>query len=497
MTALSSSRPPSSAEVADSGGAPFRVRFENAAFRVGTRRILRGTSWTIRPGEQWLIWGPNGSGKTTLAGAVAGEIPVVEGRRRYGYPPGGMPLVSRVSFDEHSRMVAREDLMDLSRDFSGATERQLTPFAVIAEVASPESALELLRRVGIGRSAFQPVRTLSAGEMRKLLVARALAREPGLLILDEPFDSLDDASRRRLAGTIGDLMAMGIQILLVTHRREEILPGITHVIALSGGTVVYQGPLDRWQPSSPDRASEMGDRGAHRGEGQSRGSGADDLLLHFDGVSVRFGHRTVFDGLHWRVRRGEKWLVSGPNGSGKSTLVGLVTGDHPQAYANRIRLFGRIRGTGETIWEIKQRLGLVSSDLQVRYRRELQAIDVVVSGFFDSIGLYRMASDRQRVLAAGWLERMGIGHLSDRRFNRISQGEQRMVLLARAMVKAPELLVLDEPCQGLDVDNRRRILEITDQVAEGKDTSLIFVTHHRDERPGCITHELRLSGGEQ
>ncbi len=492
MTVFCSSFPSVSPDAGAAGGIPFRVQFENAAFRVGTRRILRGTSWTIRPGEQWLIWGPNGSGKTTLAGAVAGDIPVVEGCRRFGYPPGGKPLVSRISFDEHTRMVAREDLMDLSRDFAGTSEGQLTPFAVIAQAASPESAPALLHQVGIGRSAFQPVRTLSAGEMRKLLVARALAREPGLLILDEPFDNLDDASRHRLAGTIGDLMAKGIQILLVTHRREEILPGITHVIALAGGTVVYQGPLDRWRPSSPGLSPEMGATNAFRRAAQPMCSGTDDPLLHLDGVSVRFGPRTVFDGLHWTVRRGEKWLVSGPNGSGKSTLIRLVSGDHPQAYANRIRLFGRTRGSGETIWEIKQRLGLVSPDLQVRYRRGIQAIDVVVSGFFDSVGLFRLASRRQRGAAAGWLDRLGIGHLSDRRFNRLSQGEQRMVLMARAMVKTPELLVLDEPCQGLDGDNRRRILEITDRIADRNDTSLIFVTHHRDERPRCITHELSL-----
>ena len=155
-------------------------------------------------------------------------------------------------------------------------------------------------------------------------------------------------------------------------------------------------------------------------------------------------------------------LILGPNGSGKTTLLNLITADNPQAYANRIYLFGRRRGSGESIWDIKQRIGIVSSEFQIRYRKPITAFEVVLSGFFDSVGLYRHASAGQKQMAEQWMAVLGIAHKSDKIFNQLSYGEQRMVLLARAMVKMPLMLILDEPCQGLDRTNRHRILEAID-----------------------------------
>ncbi len=458
---------------------PFRFRLEKAAFRVGTRRILPGTDWTIRPGEQWLVWGPNGAGKTTLAGAVAGEVPVVEGRRRFG-GGGKRPVVANVSFDETVRLSAREDERDLARDFAGRPGDQLTAGQAV-DGPDAEAALGL---AGMRHLVDRPVRSLSSGEARKLLIARALARRPELLILDEPFDGLDHEARRHLARVVEGIMADGVQVVLITHRTAEILPGITHVIELSDGRVAYAGPLDGW-PRPPEPG--------HRRPGGSHGSGGapGEPLLRLEGVRVAYGPRTVFDGLDWVVRRGERWAVAGPNGAGKTTLIRLVSGDHPQAYANRIFLFGRRRGSGESVWEIKGRIGLVSPELQIRYRRRMSGIDVAVSGFFDSVGLYRMATPDQRAAAGKWFDRLGIVHLAEERFDRMSTGQRRMILLARAMVKRPELLILDEPCQSLDAANRHRVLEIVDRMAPGLE-ALVFVTHHPDELPRCITHTLTL-----
>lgn len=491
MLTLPKTAEPASDASSESDCGPFWVRLEKAALRVGTRRVLKGTSWTLRPGEQWLIWGPNGSGKTTLAGAVAGDIPVVEGRRRFGRTAGGRPVVSRISFDEHALIVAREDARDLSRDFAGRTDGELTARNLLKNLGSPEVRTAILGWAGIAHLADQPVRTLSTGEMRKLLVARALLRNPDLLILDEPFDGLDAASRADLAGRIGRLMDTGLHVVLITHRRSEILPGITHVIAVDDGRVVYKGPLADWKRSAPVK-----DPKAFGGEcpvgGLPGRSNRTEAILRLERVTVRYGDRTVFRDLDWTMRAGENWLISGPNGAGKTTLICLVSGSHPQAYANRIFLFGQRRGTGETIWDIRSRIGQVSPELQVHYRRAISGLDAVVSGFYDSIGLYRRASGGLLHEAACWLERLGIAHLGGRRFDRLSTGERRMLLLARAVVKGPELLILDEPCQGLDGDNRRQILALVDRIVADPRTSLIYVTHHRDERPGCITHELSL-----
>jgi molybdate transport system ATP-binding protein len=201
---------------------------------------------------------------------------------------------------------------------------------------------------------------------------------------------------------------------------------------------------------------------------------------------------TVLDNLNWTVRTGENWAIVGPNGSGKTTLLSLVAGDNLQAYANSIELFGRRRGSGETIWDIKQQLGLVSSEFQIRYRKPLRAFEVVVSGFFDSVGLYRQASCRQCRIAFAWMKQLGCADRAKRFFQNLSQGEQRLVLLARAMVKSPLMLILDEPCQGLDRFARSRLLDLLDRMGRESETCLLYVTHYPAEIPACTTHVLRF-----
>jgi molybdate transport system ATP-binding protein len=209
-------------------------------------------------------------------------------------------------------------------------------------------------------------------------------------------------------------------------------------------------------------------------------------------VTVKYGVTTALDNVSWTMQPGENWAILGPNGSGKSTLLSLITADNPQAYANRIFLFGRRRGSGESIWEIKQRIGMVSSEFQIRYRKPIAALEVVLSGFFDSVGLYRHASAQQRQSAEKWLAVLGIANLSQKAFNQLSHGEQRMVLLARSMVKMHLILILDEPYQGLDRTNRQRILAAVDVIGSRSETHIIYVTHYPDELPACITHILQF-----
>jgi len=217
-----------------------------------------------------------------------------------------------------------------------------------------------------------------------------------------------------------------------------------------------------------------------------------EVLIDLRDVTVVHHGVPVFENLCWTVSSGQHWAVSGPNGSGKTTLLKLVAGDHPQAYANTVRVFGKLRGGGGSIGEIKAGIGLISAELQVRYRKAVTAEEVVLSGFFDSVGLYRRASSAQQAAARVWMESFGIQPLAAKKFNHLSHGEQRMVLLARAMVKPPRLLVLDEPCQGLDSSNRRLILQAVDHIAAAGSTTILYVTHHSDETPACITRRLSL-----
>ena len=195
------------------------------------------------------------------------------------------------------------------------------------------------------------------------------------------------------------------------------------------------------------------------------------------------------------MHAGQHWAIAGPNGAGKTTLLALISGDHLQAYANVIHLFGRRRGSGESIWDIKKQIGLVTPHFHAGYQKRLTAFEVVCSGWFDSVGLYRRCSQTQAEQARQELAAQEIEQLADRPFDHLSHGQQRLVLIARAMVKHPTLLILDEPCAGLDAEHRQAVLEQLDTIAARGRSQLLYVTHHPDERPACITHTLKLEAG--
>ena len=466
---------------------------QNAAVRIGDRILLEGTDWDIHPRQHWAVVGPNGAGKSTLVRALAGELPIVRGRviRGNGYRP--TESVGYVSFELHRHLIEREETRDHARFFSGHLDDLPSVRELIGvDAAKPDVAAEMIRLLEIDSILDRPYRVISTGEMRKALIARAVFKSPRLLILDEPFDGLDVPSRNRLSGAVHRLMRE-LQVILVAHRPEEILPSISHVIQLEDGRVVRKGRRDTvLKAMTADLPDE---RPSPRVPFAPRiGSQVDPgrVLIEMRNTSVRYGETRVIHRLNWTVKKGENWVVLGPNGAGKTTLLSLITGDNVQAYANDIRLFGRARGSGESIWDIRSHIGVVSSELQIHYRKRLTALETVLSGFFDSVGLYRHATENQRRTASEQLERLGLEDMADRRFDRLSYGEQRMILLARAMVKSPELLILDEPCQGLDRRNRETVLEMIDSIGRSPNTQLIYVTHHPGEVPGCITHQLRF-----
>jgi molybdate transport system ATP-binding protein len=218
-------------------------------------------------------------------------------------------------------------------------------------------------------------------------------------------------------------------------------------------------------------------------------------LVSLRQVRVAYGESVILTDVTWTVRAGECWALQGPNGSGKTTLLSLLNGDNPQAYANDIRLFGRPRGSGESIWDLKRRIGWVAPEMQAHYAPATACREVVASGFFDSIGLYRDPTAEQQAEVARWLAGLGLAAHADQPFGALSAGEQRLVLFARALVKNPPLLVLDEPCVGLDPANRDRIVRLVDALGRQPGRALIYVTHHEEELPPAITHRLRLAQG--
>ncbi len=475
------------------------VRLTDATLRIRDRLFLPDTSWQIDRGQHWAVLGPNGAGKTTLVNALTGEVPVVRGAISFspelkaGY----------VSFEDHQRLIAREERRDASRYFSGKLSDITTVFEILLDNdgALDRSAIDVERVAALLQIEYlleRDIRVISTGELRKVQIAGVLIDAPDILILDEPFDGLDRFTRSKLAPMIEDLMDETRTVILVTHRQREILPRISNVLAVCDGKVLFQGrreevltpaQMERLYPSALTASFALP---AASDTLQKADAARSETLIFMQDVTVKYDKTIILAGLNWTVKSGENWVILGPNGCGKTTLLNLVNGDNPQAYANKIYLFGKRRGTGESIWDIKRRTGIVSSEFQIRYRKPLSAFEVVLSGFFDSVGLYRNFSTEQKEIAEHWLDILCIADKSERIFNQLSHGEQRMILLARSLVKIPQLLILDEPCQGLDRINRGRILDAIDVIGSHSPTNIIYVTHYPDEIPSCMNRMLRF-----
>jgi molybdate transport system ATP-binding protein len=480
------------------------IQLENVTLRVRDTFLLPNTDWQICKGQHWAVLGPNGSGKTSLVKALTGDVPVVKGKISFFQAPPMAGRTGYVSFEQHQRLIAREEMRDASRYFSGALDNITTVYETLLESCpEPGSSTfdveKIAAELKIQDLLEREIRVLSTGEMRKVQIARALIDSPQILILDEPFDGLDRSSRKSLAQIINDLMDDTRTVLLVTHRQREILPNISHVLALGEGKILFQGRreevlipprMERLYPSSFKTAFTIPSR--KDGPTGEDGGVVPEVLIHMRNVTVKYDNTTALDNVSWTVKTGENWVVQGPNGCGKTTLLNLITGDNPQAYANEIYLFGKRRGTGESVWDIKRRTGIISSELQIRYRKPVTSFEVVLSGFFDSVGLYRDYTPTQKEFAEQWMEVLGIADKSDRIFSQLSYGEQRMLLLARSMVKIPQILILDEPCLGLDRTNRQRILDAVDVIGRHSETNIVYVTHYPGEIPACMTHMLQF-----
>ena len=314
--------------------------------------------------------------------------------------------------------------------------------------------------------------------------------------MDNPFIGLDAPTRELLFSLLDRLTKMSsVQIILVLSMLDDIPSFITHVIPVDKMMVYSKMEREAYLEAfrSRDVAVSFDELQQRIVDLPYGGNNYDsDEVVKLNKVSIRYDDRTILKELDWTVRRGEKWALSGENGAGKSTLLSLVCADNPQSYACDISLFGRKRGTGESIWEIKKHIGYVSPEMHRAYLKNLPAIEIVASGLHDSIGLYKRPQPEQMAICEWWMDIFGIAELKDKPFLQLSSGEQRLALLARAFVKDPELLILDEPLHGLDTYNRRRVKKIIEAFCHRKDKTMIMVTHYESELPGTITDRIFL-----
>lgn len=465
------------------------LHISQGTFHLSSTRTLSLNDLCIQAGESWAFVGANGSGKSSLARALSGELPVAKGKRETQFS-----RPARLSPEQLQKLVSDEwqrnntDMLSPDEDDTGRTTGQI----IQAEIGNPERCEQLAALFGITSLLDRRFKYLSTGETRKTLLCQALMTQPDLLILDEPFDGLDVASRTNLAQLLAALHQQDYTIVLVLNRFDDIPEFVDKVGVLAECTLTHLGP--REEILAEALVAQLAHSESLQGMAlpepdEAQPEPALPLISLRDGV-VLYDDKPILNQLSWKVQPGEHWQIVGPNGAGKSTLLSLVTGDHPQGYSNDLTLFGRRRGSGETIWDIKQHIGYVSSSLHLDYRVSSSVRNVIVSGYFDSIGIYQAVSDRQQQLATQWLQRLGMSKAADAPFHSLSWGQQRLVLIARALVKHPALLILDEPLQGLDPINRQLVRRFIDVlIGEGK-TQLLFVSHHAEDAPQCITHRL-------
>ena len=487
------------------------ISLHKVSNRLWDKPILKNINWSTDLGQSWAILGPNGAGKSTLIKVILGQLPYC-GTIKRDAQISTFDKIAYVSLEQQKILVAREEKIDRYEDHSGKEQHSLSGHEFIdPEGMQTEKVLETAEQLGIAAILEKPLRHFSNGETRKTIIAKALLANPRLLILDEPFDGLDSASSKWLSQSISGLIQSGLAIWLVSHRFEELVPEIKHVLCLKSGKIFAQGlrsevlnaeimeglytedeggkTLQINTESTEEKFERLIPQNVLEATAANK---KPPCIIRMRNVNVRYGENVVLENFNWSVNQGENWKIVGPNGAGKSTLLSLISGDNLQAYANQIYLFGKRRGTGESVWDIKQRIGLVSPEFQVRYREAISVLKVVLSGFFDTIGFYQAASESQKRTALNWLNFLEINELAEQDYTRLSYGQQRLILIARAMVKSPPLLILDEPCQGLDSTNRNRVLELIDHIGLNSATQILYVTHSATDQLNCLSHELRF-----
>lgn len=455
------------------------------------KTVLDDISFTLNKGEALVITGPAGCGKTSLGLALAQQL-YYQGTIAWDLPAGSQ--IGWVEQQHHFKTLqSTTDLYYQQRFNSYDTEETQTVAESLGDRLIEASGL--IEEMGIGYLLNEKLIQLSNGENKKLQLLNILLLQPSVLIMDQPFTGLDTKTRQWLNEQVLRLKKNAVVVILICSA-DEIPESADKVLLLNNGTL--NGLQDRLAFQKEAKLHTVAPAVAENENiPQHSGASVFDCIIDMEDVTVKYGDKLILDRINWRVLPGECWLLTGPNGAGKSTLLSLVTGDNPQAYANRIHLFGKRRGTGESIWDIKKKTGFLSPELHVYFNGGSTGFETVASGLFDTIGLFRTVDKEDTEWVMQWMDVCGVSHLKEKQLQGMSTGEQRLTLLARALVKDPPLLILDEPCQGLDPDRKHRLLELINRVCTVTGKTLVFVSHYENEVPECINKYLRIEGGRR
>ena len=476
------------------------VHITNLNIKYHQKVVLRDMNWTIRRKEHWLLCGKSGSGKTTLAKAIAGADHVYGNVELHfdaesALPPKALYVANWYQFKD---LEGQSNFYYQQRYNKQAVEVTATVNAELEAYGKKNglnfSSLDrIIDALGYAALLDSALIQLSSGEHKKLQLVKALWFKPQLLILDQPYNGLDAASRKNLNVLIDEFVGSGLQLILISNERE--LPSCINRVAEIREGQIHESNLEEHQASHKMTIKEEALKPVPaflRDFPVPYNAGG---IIRMIDVNISYGDKQVLKDINWEVNAGEKWLLQGHNGSGKSTLLSLISGDHPQAYSNNFYLFGNKRGSGESIWDIKARIGLISPELHWYFDASATVWQSIVSGFYDSSGLFCDPGATKKAQADELLSYFGLDEYKDTLMNKLPLGKQRLALLARTIIKNPELLILDEPCQGLDHQQTKHFNKLVDELCKNG-TTLIYVGHFESQLPSCIEKKIVLENGE-
>lgn len=505
------------------------IKISGGIARNPLYRFNQPVNMSINSDECIAIVGDNGSGKSMLVDMITGKHPLLNNEIEYDFHPSRFTK----SYDNIKHITfldiygTAEGIYYYQQRFNQTETDYYPTVRIIIDEAiahaesrlnsessiTPEQKEEIKRYrqdtfnkiynlFDIQSIEKKRIIMLSSGEQRKLQLAKVLITAPRVLIVDNPFIGLDCESRKLLFQLLYQIANdTKILLILVFSKLDDIPDFVTHIIEVEDMCVKPKVKRQEWKNKYTDNSDHTLSPTLEQSILDLPYSDDDEFnsaiitgpIVKFEDVTIKYGNRIIFNNLTFSVNNGEHWAISGPNGCGKSTLLSIIFADNPQAYSKNIILFGKKRGSGESIWDIKKHIGYVSPELHRGYLKNISAINIVASGLKDTIGLYTKPKPEQMDICRFWMTAFGIGHHENTNFLHLSNGEQRLVLLARAFVKDPSLIILDEPSHGLDMSNRRLVLDVVNAFCKRRNKSLIMVTHYENELPSIIDHKLLLS----
>lgn len=450
--------------------------------------------FSIKRGSTYVFLGENGSGKTTLAKILESGWNI--GMNAIHGDKKSLKIKSIEFSDIHSLTGCRDSYYQ-QRFESTANDSIPTVEDLISGKIGLDRWHELCEQLSIDDILHKRINYLSSGELRKFLIINLLTVTPDILIVDNPYIGLDAESRGLFNSLLQTIASNGTAVILLLCNTTDI-PAFTDYILpvknLNVGkmTAVDSSNIEDFRSNFESIFTTKGNIGILP-DLSLKSKAPFTVAFSLSHCDVKYGKTVILDDVSWTVKSGERWALLGRNGSGKSTLLSLVYADNPQGYRNDIILFDHKRGTGESIWEIKRNIGYISPEMHLYFNTGEDAITVVASGLYDNIGCFKRITDDMRKLAQQWMDALGIGHLSDRRFTTLSSGEQRLALIARTFIKNAPLLILDEPLHGLDMCQKRLVADIINRILDEGNRSIVYVTHYKQEIPRVIDKVFNLT----